>query len=60
MVKSSKESAWFSPPRPFIDSNFLNPVVEAELVEDIFMLEERRFGITPTDVREITFDHAES
>ena len=33
--------------------------VEAELVEYIMKLEERGFGLTPVDVREVAFDYAE-
>lgn len=42
--------------------SLLGPVVEAELVQyrPILKVEERGFGLTPTDVRELTFDYAES
>jgi len=38
----------------------LGPVVEAELVQYILKVEERGFGLTPTDVRELAFDYTES
>ena len=40
--------------------SLLGPVVEADLVQYILMVEERGFGLTPTDVRVLAFDYAES
>lgn len=40
--------------------SLLGPVVEADLVQYILMIQDRGFGLTPTDVRELAYDYAES
>lgn len=39
--------------------SILGPAIEADLVEYILKLEDKGFGLTPTDVRELTFEYAE-
>lgn len=39
--------------------SLLGPDIEKQLVEYILMLEEKGFGLTPKDVREIAFDYAQ-
>ena len=39
--------------------SILGPSVEKDLIDYIMNLEEKGFGLTPTDVRELAFDYAE-
>jgi len=38
--------------------SILCPAIQTELVDYILMLEDKGFGLTPTDVRELTFEYA--